>query len=203
MRQLSEQIVHEADRLAQIVDDLLDLSLIEAQSPTREVTPVGRLCDEAIERVRGLAHAKRITLQTTNVDRDLVVSCDPRQMCIAISNLLENAVKYSDEGQLVELRTRYDEGNVIIEVRDEGIGIPARELERIFERFYRVDKARSRSTGGTGLGLSIVRHVAEGHGGDVTVESREGEGSTFRLVLVLAPQDGDGDGTVEEVAEAS
>jgi two-component system sensor histidine kinase SenX3 len=78
-------------------------------------------------------------------------------------------------------------------VRDEGIGIPTKDLQRIFERFYRVDKARSRETGGTGLGLSIVRHVAEGHGGDVTVESREGEGSAFRLVLAIG--DGDGDDT--------
>jgi len=183
MRQLSEQIVHEADRLAQIVDDLLDLSLIEAQAPTRETTPVRLLCDEAVERVRALAQAKRIALQTKKPDPDLVVSCDPRQVVIAIANLLENAVKYSDEGQPVELRAGRNNGLVVIEVRDQGIGIPSRDLERIFERFYRVDKARSRATGGTGLGLSIVRHVAEGHGGDVTVESREGEGSTFRLAL--------------------
>jgi signal transduction histidine kinase len=107
----------------------------------------------------------------------------------AITNLLDNAIKYSDEGASVDVRAYADgdaaTGRVVIEVRDHGIGIPTTDLERIFERFYRVDKARSRATGGTGLGLSIVRHVAQVHGGEVTVESREGDGSTFRLNLPL------------------
>jgi len=95
-------------------------------------------------------------------------------------------VKYSEPGRIVEIGARRDESHVLIEVRDHGIGIPSRDLERIFERFYRVDKARSRATGGTGLGLAIVRHVTEAHGGEVMVESIEGEGSTFRLALPLA-----------------
>jgi two-component system sensor histidine kinase SenX3 len=104
----------------------------------------------------------------------------------AVKNLLDNAVKYSEPGRPVELSGATGDGFVEISVRDHGIGIPSRDLERIFERFYRVDRARSRETGGTGLGLSIVRHVAQAHGGDVTVESTEGEGSTFRLRLLLA-----------------
>jgi two-component system sensor histidine kinase SenX3 len=184
-RQLSEQLVREADRLADIVDDLLDLSLIEAQRAVRKATSVRPMVDEAIDRVRALAQANRITLCPPVLAEDLVVHCDARQMVIALANLLDNAVKYSDEGQAVELRARRDGRRLVIEVRDEGIGIPSRDLERVFERFYRVDKARSRATGGTGLGLSIVRHVAESHGGDVTVQSVEGEGSTFTLRIVV------------------
>jgi two-component system sensor histidine kinase SenX3 len=100
-----------------------------------------------------------------------------------VYNLLDNAIKYSEDESAVQLSVREDGGSVQISVADHGIGIPARDLERIFERFYRVDRARSRETGGTGLGLAIVRHVAGNHGGDVRVESREGEGSTFTLRL--------------------
>jgi two-component system, OmpR family, sensor histidine kinase SenX3 len=100
-----------------------------------------------------------------------------------LTNLLDNAVKYSEPPNAVEISAATSDGMVTVTVTDHGPGIPSRDLERIFERFYRVDRARSRATGGTGLGLSIVRHVAQAHGGDVTVESREGEGSTFRLRL--------------------
>jgi two-component system sensor histidine kinase SenX3 len=99
--------------------------------------------------------------------------------------LLDNAIKYSEPGQSVEIGATRDGDRVSIAVRDHGVGIPTRDLERIFERFYRVDRARSRDTGGTGLGLAIVRHVAQAHGGDVKVESREGEGSTFTLSLPI------------------
>jgi two-component system sensor histidine kinase SenX3 len=99
----------------------------------------------------------------------------------AISNLVENAVKYSEAGDIVNIRIVSLAGNLTVEVEDHGIGIPADSIDRIFERFYRVDRARSRGTGGTGLGLSIVRHVATNHGGEVNVRSREGEGSTFIL----------------------
>jgi two-component system sensor histidine kinase SenX3 len=113
--------------------------------------------------------------------------CDRRQVLSAITNLLDNAIKYSEPPSPVELGATAADGMVTISVTDHGPGIPSRDLERIFERFYRVDRARSRVTGGTGLGLAIVRHVAQAHGGDVTVQSREGEGSTFRLRLALAP----------------
>ena len=98
-------------------------------------------------------------------------------------------MKYSEHGQEVHVRVEVAGDRAVLCVQDHGIGIPSRDLERVFERFYRVDKARSRATGGTGLGLAIVRHVAEAHGGEVTVESTEGEGSTFRLSLPLAEQD--------------
>jgi two-component system sensor histidine kinase SenX3 len=184
---LSDQMLRETDRLVRIVDDLLDLSLIEAQeTPTRDRVPVHVLLDEAVERVRALALAKGMPLRYTDPPHELAVDCDPTKLLGAITNLLDNAVKYSEQGGLVELYADRVADRVVISVRDHGIGIPTRDLERIFERFYRVDKARSRATGGTGLGLSIVRHVAQVHGGEVSVESIEGEGSTFRLSLPLA-----------------
>jgi two-component system sensor histidine kinase SenX3 len=116
-----------------------------------------------------------------------LVACDRRLIVSAIANLIDNAVKYSEPQSPVTVSTSLIDGFVEVSVRDDGIGIPSRDLERIFERFYRVDHARSRDTGGTGLGLSIVRHVARSHGGEVTVESVEGQGSTFRFVLPLEP----------------
>ena len=105
------------------------------------------------------------------------------QLTAAISNLVANAVSYSESGSTVLVSTKTDDSNVSISVVDQGIGIPTEEIDRIFERFYRVDPARHRSTGGTGLGLSIVKHVAASHGGDVNVWSVEGQGSTFTLTL--------------------
>jgi two-component system sensor histidine kinase SenX3 len=184
--QLAYRVQHEANRLGRIVDDLLDLSLIEAQeAPIREPVPVHVVLHEAAERVRGAADAVGIPLNVPPVATDLVVSGDSSQLVSAVTNLLDNAVKYSEPGDRVEVDAAVVDGNICISVRDQGIGIPSRDLERIFERFYRVDRARSRATGGTGLGLSIVRHVAQAHGGDVTVESTEGEGSTFRFRLPL------------------
>ncbi|HKA92926.1 MAG TPA: ATP-binding protein [Acidimicrobiia bacterium] len=184
--QLADRVQREADRLGRIVDDLLDLSLIEAQErPTREPVPVHLVLHEAAERVRGAADAVGIPLSVAPVATDLVVAGDRSQLVSAVTNLLDNAVKYSEPGEPVEVDATVEDSSVCISVRDHGIGIPARDLERIFERFYRVDRARSRATGGTGLGLSIVRHVAQAHGGDVTVVSVEGEGSTFRLRVPL------------------
>jgi two-component system, OmpR family, sensor histidine kinase SenX3 len=195
---LAEQVLREADRLARIVDDLLDLSIIEAQEAlTREAVPLRLLLEEAVERIRPLALAQGIPLHGSVPPEDVAVACDPTQVVSAVTNLLDNAVKYSDEGAPVELGAWRDSDRAVIEVRDHGIGVPTKDLERIFERFYRVDKARSRATGGTGLGLSIVRHVAQVHGGDVSVESREGEGSTFRLVLPLAERTGSTSGVRE------
>jgi two-component system, OmpR family, sensor histidine kinase SenX3 len=197
VRRLADQVVRESERLGRIVDDLLDLSLIEAQAaPTREPTPVRVLVEEAVERLSPLALARGIPLRTEPITDDLLVRCDATQLVSAITNLLDNALKYSEAGEPVVVGAHAADGHVVLRVEDHGIGIPTRDLERIFERFYRVDKARSRATGGTGLGLSIVRHVAEAHGGDVTVESTEGDGSTFRLSLPLAKDTSD-------VAEAS
>src|SRR5262249_37075867 len=147
-------------RLARIVDDLLDLSLIEAQeAPTRERVPLRVLLSEAADRLGPTALAHGIPIEIHDIPPDLALSCDPVQIVSAVTNLLDNSVKYSEPGQRVELSAERAGDRVVLTVRDHGIGIPRTDLERIFERFYRVDKARSRATGGTGLGLSIVRHI--------------------------------------------
>jgi len=185
-RPLAERMVKEAERLARIVDDLLDLSLIETQeAPNRDAVPVEMLVDEAVDRLRPMAAAAGIDLQCLVGDAHATVVCDRRQVVSAISNLIDNAVKYSEPGSVVAVTTAVEDQQLVLTVSDSGIGIPRGDPERIFERFYRVDHARSRDTGGTGLGLSIVRHIAQAHSGEVTVESTEGQGSTFRLVLPL------------------
>jgi signal transduction histidine kinase len=104
-----------------------------------------------------------------------------------VRNLIDNAVRYTGDGGSVDVSVRAEDDSVVVKVADTGIGIPQRELPRIFERFYRVDRARSRETGGTGLGLSIVRHVTENHGGEVSVESELGQGTVFEVRLPMAP----------------
>ena len=180
-------MVSESERLARIVEDLLDLSIVEAQERAgREPFPVTALVGDAIDQVRWAAEAAGISIDASQVPTSLRVECDRRQVVSAIFNLLDNAVKYSEAGQPVEVTAERSADRCAIAVRDRGIGIPSRDLERVFERFYRVDRARSRQTGGTGLGLAIVRHVAQNHGGEVTVESHEGEGTTFTLFLPAA-----------------
>jgi two-component system sensor histidine kinase SenX3 len=187
MAQLADRVVREADRLAGMVDDLLDLSNIEAQeAPSRAPLPVALLLNEAIEHVQTKAERAGVPVKLAATPPDVEVPCDLRQLRSAVVNLIDNAIKYSSPGAEVEVGASVEGSRVAITVRDHGIGIPSRDLERIFERFYRVDRARSRETGGTGLGLAIVRHIVQAHGGEVTVESREGEGSTFTLYLPRA-----------------
>jgi two-component system sensor histidine kinase SenX3 len=187
LRRLADRVLHEAERLERTVEDLLDLSILEAQeSPERELISVQLVMAEAVERMAASAEAAGIPIDLTEPSGDIRISCDRRQVTSALFNLLDNAVKYSEDGGKVEFGAEVEGFHVVIAVRDHGIGIPSRDLERIFERFYRVDRTRSRATGGTGLGLAIVRHVAQAHGGEVSVESEEGRGSTFRLKIPLA-----------------
>jgi two-component system sensor histidine kinase SenX3 len=137
---------------------------------------------DAVDRVRLAAQRKRITV-TSGGDPGAVVYGDRSLLVTAVRNLVDNAIAYSPEGTQVGVAVRRANGLVEVSVKDQGYGIPRAEQERIFERFYRVDPARSRATGGTGLGLSIVKHVAANHGGEVTVWSQEGVGSTFTLRL--------------------
>jgi two-component system sensor histidine kinase SenX3 len=128
-----------------------------------------------------VAAQRQVTIHRLQVVPGTKAIGDSRQLVSALANLLDNAVKYSEPGSSVEIGASVHDAVVELTVEDHGIGIPARDHDRIFERFYRVDRARSRETGGTGLGLAIVRHVATNHGGEVFVRSREGVGSTFTL----------------------
>jgi two-component system sensor histidine kinase SenX3 len=185
---LAERIVAEAFRLDRTIEDLLVLSRIEdEEDPVHEPVPVHMVLADAVERIAPAAEQAGIVIHETDADPPLSILGDRRQLTSALYNLLDNAVKYSERGDTVEVRTSAAGSRVSIEVQDHGIGIPKADLERVFERFYRVDQARSRRTGGTGLGLAIVRHVASNHDGEVLVDSRVGEGSTFTLVLPLAP----------------
>ena len=184
------RMLGEADRASSTIDDLMELSQIELGGDTRPST----VCVADVVR-RGDRSGHRAGCSSQHHDPDsrpgratvsddrLVVEGDRRQLVSAVGNLVENAVKYSEPGGSVQVRVDHDADMVEIAVVDQGVGIPQRDLDRVFERFYRVDRARSRATGGTGLGLSIVRHVAARHGGEVTVSSTEGEGSTFTLRL--------------------
>ena len=185
-RRLAQRIHSEAFRISRIIDDLLDLSRIEnEESPPREPVLVNLVMAEAVERVHAAAEQRDVEIKLEEPSPPVAVLGDRRQLTSALYNLLENAVKFSYEGGIVEFTGTVDGDDIVVAVADKGLGIPTRDLERIFERFYRVDHGRSRSTGGTGLGLSIVRHVANSHRGSVSVESREGEGSTFTLRLPL------------------
>jgi signal transduction histidine kinase len=183
----AEQLKNETERLAQLITDLLDLARLESEEGVQNPAPVDvrSVVMVVLSRLRPAARRKNINLswKRTGSGALYTVLGDETQLTSMFSNLVENAVKYTPSGGRVEVTAGTDEDEVIVRISDTGIGIPAENLARIFERFYRVDKARSKETGGTGLGLSIVRHVAENHGGRVTVESTLGEGSTFTVHL--------------------
>ena len=188
IRRLAHRMQAEAIRVGRIIHDLLDLSRLESEeSPEREPVGVHLIVGQAVEQVRAAAEAREVELDVAEIQRRITVPGDRRQLVSAVYNLLDNAVKYSEPGSSVHLRCATNGDQVELAVQDHGIGIPSRDYERIFERFYRVDRARSRETGGTGLGLAIVRHVATNHGGRVSVTSREGEGSIFVLRLPAGP----------------
>jgi two-component system sensor histidine kinase SenX3 len=183
VQRLADHLVDEAHRAVRTIDDLLKLSQIESERPGDTPVNLTTVVRTAIARGRIVDGGRGVLITTFDSPDDIWIRGDERQLMSAVGNLVENAVKYSRAGGVVQVRTRVDENAVEIMVADQGVGIPARDLDRVFERFYRVDKARSRETGGTGLGLSIVRHVATNHGGEVFVSSQEGEGSTFVLRL--------------------
>ncbi|MHB1710407.1 MAG: sensor histidine kinase [Acidimicrobiales bacterium] len=188
-QRLATRIHTEAFRVSRIIDDLLDLSRIESEeTPPREPIYINLVMAEAVERVRAAADQRHVTIEMDEPDPPVHVIGDRRQLVSAIHSLLENAVTFSSENGVVQVSGGQVDGEVKLSVSDKGVGIPSRDLERIFERFYRVDLGRSRETGGTGLGLAIVRHVASNHQGRVEVDSREGEGSTFTLVLPPPPE---------------
>jgi two-component system sensor histidine kinase SenX3 len=183
VHRLADHLVEESHRAVRTIDDLLKLSQIESTRPGDDPVSVNAIVESALARGRSVDVGRGVEISAFDPPGELWIRGDERQLLSAVGNLVENAVKYSHPGGSVQVRTRVDDAAVEIMVADQGVGIPSRDLDRVFERFYRVDKARSRETGGTGLGLSIVRHVATNHGGEVLVSSQEGEGSTFVLRL--------------------
>jgi len=187
VQRFSDRMLLESDRLSRLVQQIIELSRLQGDDPLE--MPVEVSLDEVVRAAVDTsaidADAKGITLVARG-DEGLEVHGSQEQVGAAVSNLVANAVAYSGEGSRVLVTTKAMGDTVQISVVDQGIGIPPGEIDRIFERFYRVDPARHRSTGGTGLGLSIVKHVAATHGGDVTVWSVEGQGSTFTLTLPMS-----------------
>ncbi len=175
----------EAERLSRLVQQIIELSRLQGDDPIGTAQPLDldRVIEVAMDRSRVDAQDKHIEV-VRGGDRGIWITGNAEQISLALGNLVENAVAYSPAHTTVVVATRRDDtSGVQITVTDRGIGIPPDELDRIFERFYRVDPARARSTGGTGLGLSIVKHVAASHGGEVKVWSVQGEGSSFTLSL--------------------
>ena len=186
-RRLAGHILAETERMARTIEEFLDLSRVEAQgAQAHGPVSLGAVVAAAAARVAPAAARHGVRIEVVPVPDGFTVPGNETQLVSAVANLLDNAVKYSEAGANAEVEVRTDGASIEIVVRDHGVGIPARDLSRIFERFYRVDRARSRETGGTGLGLAIVRHVATNHGGTVLVESREGEGSTFVLRIPVS-----------------
>jgi two-component system phosphate regulon sensor histidine kinase PhoR len=174
------------DRLNSIIEDLLALSRIEQEDERREINfqqiKIRDIFEAAVQLCRPKAEEKKVRIEL-DCDKETTAVLDPTLIEQAVANLLDNAIKYSEPQSAVLLRSRRQNSEVVISVEDHGIGIAQKHLPRLFERFYRVDQARSRSMGGTGLGLAIVKHIAQAHGGQVTVESRLGEGSRFSIHL--------------------
>jgi two-component system sensor histidine kinase SenX3 len=181
----------EAKRLTDLVQEIINLSRLQDSDPLQVATEnnVADLINEAIDLVKTTSEAKGISVSAKDIP-EVVVLGDNEQLIMAIHNLLENAINYSPENTKVSISVTINDDIVEIVVADQGIGIPEEAQDRIFERFYRVDPARSRETGGTGLGLSIVKHVASNHGGDVKVWSSPNVGSSFALRLPIYTPNG-------------
>ncbi|WP_130177717.1 cell wall metabolism sensor histidine kinase WalK [Cryobacterium sp. SO1] len=184
VRRFADRLTTEAGRLARLTQEIIELSRLQAQDSPRqpELLEVDDIVAAGIDQNRVVADADRITIAVGKKSRAQVYG-DERLLVMAVHNLVANAVNYSSPGSRVGVGSRVTDGVIQITVTDQGVGIQESDLNRIFERFFRVDQARSRNTGGTGLGLSIVKHVVQIHGGDIRVWSQPGHGSTFTIRL--------------------
>ena len=182
----------EAKRLSDLVQEIINLSRIQDEDPLKNADPISLsdLILQAMDESRLTADSREIKIEFINND-EVTILGDATQLEMAISNIIENAINYSPDKTNVVISLNKVNGLAEIKVKDQGIGISEENIERIFERFYRVDPARSRATGGTGLGLSIVKHIITNHGGDITVWSEQGEGSTFTMRLPEFIETGD------------
>lgn len=186
IKRFATRMQTEASRLSELVQEIINLSRLQDDDPLKRAQQfsISETIKEAIDQSRLNAEARKVEIIYNNND-SAIVNGDREQVTMAIHNLVENAINYSPDGTRVAIGVTEADGICEISISDQGIGIPEKDLERIFERFYRVDAARSRITGGTGLGLSIVKHVVTNHGGDISVWSVEGAGSTFTIRLPL------------------
>jgi len=182
----------ESKRLTDLVQEIIQLSRVQDSDPLKEPQLLSSddIIKEALDQCRTTADSRQIALTFQDSEAGTLLG-DRDQLTMAIHNLIENAINYSPAETKVAVSTSIENGIITIAVADQGIGIPEAEVERIFERFYRVDPARSRETGGTGLGLSIVKHIINKHGGEISVWSSENVGSTFSIRLPIQTQNGD------------
>lgn len=177
-----QTIIHESDRLVRLSSDLLDLSRVEARGIKKQPVELSALVSEVSSRLASQAQKAGVRLSST-IRPPLVVPADRDEMAQVLVNLFDNAITYTPRDGSVTVSSSETADSVTLAVSDTGIGILSHDIPRLFERFYRADKARSRASGGTGLGLSIVKHIVEGHGGSVGVESEYNRGSTFTITL--------------------
>jgi two-component system, OmpR family, sensor histidine kinase SenX3 len=186
VKKFATRMQSEAKRLTDLVQEIIQLSRVQDSDPLKVAYEFGvtDLIKEAIDQCKTTSDARHIWVNFTET-QDCTVKGDREQLIMAIHNLIENAINYSPEGTTVSITSSLQDSIIDITVTDQGIGIPESEIERIFERFYRVDPARSRQTGGTGLGLSIVKHIVTKHGGEIKVWSAENVGSTFSIRLPI------------------
>ena len=184
VRRFAKRLTKEAERLARITQEIIELSRLQAADAITkpDLVDIDHVVAQAVDQNRVAADAHRITLKSGGAGGSQVYGDEPL-LVTALHNLVANAIAYSPDGSRVGVGVNVTDGIVEIAVTDQGVGIPEEDRERVFERFFRVDQARSRHTGGTGLGLSIVKHVVQNHGGDVRVWSQPGHGSTFTLRL--------------------
>jgi two-component system sensor histidine kinase SenX3 len=184
VKRFAKRLTKESDRLARITQEIIELSRLQAADALSkpETVDIDHVVAAAIDQNRVVAEARNVTIASGG-DAGAEVFGDESLLVVAVHNLISNAIVYSPKGSRVGVGVSTVDGIVEIAVTDQGIGIPADEVDRVFERFYRIDPARSRHTGGTGLGLSIVKHVVQNHGGDVRVWSQQGYGSTFTIRL--------------------
>jgi len=189
VRRFAQRLTIESQRLRSLTQEIIELSRLQSADALEnaERVSVRSILARAVDANRVAAESHRISL-VVQADRDAVVWGDESMLVTAVHNLIANAIQYSPDGTRVGIGTAHRDGAIEIAVTDQGVGIPESERERVFERFFRLDNARSRQTGGTGLGLAIVKHVVQNHGGDVRVWSQQGHGSTFTIRLPEAPE---------------
>lgn len=187
VKRFAKRLTKESDRLGRITQEIIELSRLQAADALSKpaIVDIDHVVASAIDQNRVAAEARHVTMASGG-DAGIEVFGDENLLIVALQNLISNAILYSPKGSRVGIGVTVTDGIVEIAVTDQGIGIAADELDRVFERFYRIDPARSRHTGGTGLGLSIVKHVVQNHGGDVRVWSQPGYGSTFTILLPQA-----------------